>query len=114
MAMVSVLEKSLKAVAKPWSILFFFLNNFLDFEQVVVMINLCLTAFAKTELGACRAFISDTNNRLHKTAFAFSAFMDQSLWLNFLCLMIQDLFLKARNESLHSLIDQLGNCLVEV
>ena len=43
------------------------------------MVNFFLTVLAKTELRTGRTFISDTNNRLHKTALTLSAFMNQSL-----------------------------------
>jgi hypothetical protein len=86
--MTAVFEEFFEAVAKSLSFLLIFLNNFLNLEQVMVMLNLFLTVFAKTELRTGRTFIPDANDGLREAALALSAFMNQSLWINLLDLLI--------------------------
>lgn len=74
--MTTVPKELLDALAKSLPFLFFFLDNLLDFEQVMVMLNLFLTVLAKAELRAGRALIPDTNDRFHEAALALNPFMN--------------------------------------
>jgi hypothetical protein len=98
MPVAVMFEEFLEAVTKSITTLFFFLNNFFDFQQVVPMVDFFLTILAKTELRTSWTLVSDTNYWLCEASFALNSFMDQSIWLNFLDLMIQDLLLEARNQ----------------
>jgi hypothetical protein len=96
MAMVTVMLEELFETVKSFSFfLFFFLNNFLDFEEIVVMIYLSLTSLAETKLGAGRTFIPYTYNRQDKTAFALNSLMNQAFLFSFFGLLIKDLFFQA-------------------
>lgn len=89
MSTVAVMfEEFFEAAAKSFTILFFFLNNFLDFQQVVLVVDFFLTILAKTELRTSWTLVSDTNYRLCEASFALNSFVDQSIWLNFFGLMI--------------------------
>lgn len=114
MSVAVMFEEFFEAVAKSLTILFFFLNDFLDFQQVVLVINFFLTNLAKTELRTSWALISDTYYWLCEASFALNSFVDQSFWFNFLDLMIQYLLLEARNQCLDSLVNKTGNSFIEV
>lgn len=97
----SAMEKSLEETFS----FSFLLNDFLDFQQVMLMIDFSLAFSAKTEERAGWAFISNTCDRADEAGLAFIPLMNYNLGLLGLLRLLGKLFTNAGNQSFDSLVN---------
>lgn len=100
----SVAEPFLEAVA-DLALLLLLLNKFLDLEQVVVVVDLCLAGLAEIELRAFWAFVANADDGTLQASLALEAFMDESNCFGLGLLLAEDLFLEAGQQGLDALVD---------
>lgn len=86
------------------ALLLLLLNELLDFEQVVVVVDLCLAALAEIEVRAFRALVANADDGTLEASLALEALMHESNRFSLGLLLVENLLLETGQQGFDALV----------